>query len=165
MSSGKHHEISFVSKNVTFVPIKRDTSDVVYHDIFLETTKQHWTNSLQIAGPLESPTAVCSRVQFELTVQVGCHTFHFDFWLIIQSLGLPTSICYHLRHLSTTTSDASRNTSTRCNWIWLKLDDRRFIEFAPGWDTAAMQTPVSPPRHRNCSHGEYGSGQTFQNGT
>jgi len=64
--------------------------------------------------------------------------------------------------ISTTASCGSTNTSDQCDWVSIKLNNGHFIEFGPGWDTAAMQTPVCPPWCCNCSHRQYNLGQTFQ---
>ena len=63
--------------------IKNEISAVIHGGISLQTNKQHWTDLLQIAGLLESPAAISSaaihsRIQLELKVPVGCHSFHFD---------------------------------------------------------------------------------------
>jgi len=58
-------------------------SAIIHHDISLHTNQQLQKDFLQIAEPLESPAAnrsaaIRSRMQLELKVQVGCHSFHFD---------------------------------------------------------------------------------------
>ena len=83
MSGEKHHQMSFLSKNVRRISIKNEISAVVHHNISLQTDNQHWTESLRIMGLLEPPaaipsTAIRSQIQLELKVQVGCHSFHFD---------------------------------------------------------------------------------------
>jgi len=52
---------------------------------------------------------------------------------------------------STTASHGSWNTAARCDWSRSEPNNGWFIECAPGWDTAATLTPVSPPRRCNCS--------------
>ena len=74
MSSDNHHQTFFPLKNVLFIRIKNEISAIVHHEISLQTYKQHWTDLLRIAGPLESPAAIHSaairsRIQLELEVQ------------------------------------------------------------------------------------------------
>jgi hypothetical protein len=110
----------------------------------------------EIAQPLESPAAIHnpplhSRIRLELNVQVGCHSFHFDLYLTIVSSALPTSFHDHLPHVSTTASYSSRNTSPMCDGSQINPHNRCFKQYVTQRDTAATQTPISPPRHCNCS--------------
>jgi len=53
---------------------------------------------------------------------------------------------------STAASHGSTNTSSWCDSNQIEPNGGRFIHYAPGWDTATTQTPVSPARRCNCSH-------------
>jgi len=82
--------------------------------------------------------------------------------LLYNSQDFPLFVIIFLT-FSTTAGHGSTHTSARCDTIRIKPNDRRFIQCAPGCDTAATKTPVSPPWRCNCSHRTYGPGRTFEN--
>jgi len=160
----KHHQTTFPSKNFHFVSVKHEISIVVPVNLSLRTNQQttsdrltanHGTIGITCNLQLYSAGYILSRT-CKFTV---IHSFVTCSLLYI-SQDFPLFVIIFLT-CSTTASHGSPNTSARCDWIRIEPNDRRFIECAPGWDTAAMQTPVSSPRRCNCSHWKYGSGRTY----
>jgi len=66
---------------------------------------------------------------------------------------------------ATTASHGSTNTLAGCDSIRIEPNAGRFLQYAPGGETAATQTAVSPPRRCNCSHRTYGHERTLHKGT
>jgi hypothetical protein len=66
---------------------------------------------------------------------------------------------------STTTGHGSTNTSSWYDWIQIEPNGGRFIVCAPGWDTAAKQTPVCPRQRCNCHHWKYDPRSTDEEST
>jgi hypothetical protein len=64
MTSDKHHQPSFLLKNVLVLSIKDENSPIVHLKIAHSTNQQHWTNKVQIAE-LFSSTATGSYTQYE----------------------------------------------------------------------------------------------------
>jgi len=151
--SDKHHQTSFPSKNILSISIKHEISVVVHFNVSLQTnekptsdrlTANHWTVGITCNLQIYTAVSNLSRMR-KLTVIhpiVTCNLLHIhqDFPLFV--IIFLTS--------STTASHGSKTSSARCDWIRIKLNKGRFIERAPGGDTAATQTPVSPWRRSNC---------------
>jgi len=134
-----------------------------------------WSKSQDGWRPMQ-PAAICSRIPLEYNVQVGCYSFYFDLTPTIYCSGHPTSFHYHLPQdfpllfviiyliFSTTPYHGSSESSA---WYWrigTKWNDKCFIQYTTHWDTATLQTPVSPLQHYQCSHWKYHPIRTFDIG-
>jgi len=106
------------------------------------------------------PAVIHSRIRHVYNVHVGCYAFPFDFQLSIYSSGLPTSFCYDHLITSTPANHGSTNTSARCEWIRIELNDGCFIQYATCWGPTTMQTPRSPRQRCECSLWKYHPGPT-----
>jgi len=101
MSWVKHHQTSFPSKNVLFIYYKHEISAVIHHYLSHKTNKQHRTDLLQIARPLETP-ATCSYTQWDSdSVDYASWLSLIPFWLEAHYIFLRTS---HFVSLSSSSS-------------------------------------------------------------
>jgi hypothetical protein len=166
MCWNKHHQTSFPSMNFFFF-----VSNMWYQlsltpmSPWKQRNKQHRTDLLQIAGPLESPARCSYTLQGKTWT---CKSTVIDSIVTCSLLYIPQDfplfIIIFLK-FSTTASHGSTNSVARWDSIRTKPNDRRFIQVSPRCDTAAMQTPVSPPWCSICCHRKYGPGCTFKNST
>jgi len=161
----KHIQKIFPSKNILFISFKHEISAVVHSHVFLQTNRQttwdrltanHGTVGITCHLELYAAGYKLSRM-CNLTVihsLVTCSLLYFpqDFPLFVIIFVT----------FSTPASHGATKILAQCDWIRIELNDGRFIQRAPGWDTAALQTPISPPQHCNCSQRKYNPGPTFK---
>ena len=160
----KHHQVTFPTKNFLFISIKLKISAVVHFNVSLHTNKQ---TSLDWLTVNHGTVGITSNLQL---YPVGCLLSTTCKLTVIYSLvtcgllNIPQDIPLFVIiffTFSTIASHGSTNTLGWCDSIWIEPHNGRFIQCARCWDTAAMQTPVSPPRRCNCNHRKYGPGRTF----
>ena len=168
MCGDKHHQTTFPLKNFLFISIKHEISAVVHINISLQSNKQ--TSLDWLTANLTTVGITCNlqwyaagyvlRRTCKLTVIHSLVTCS----LLYIPQDFPLFVIIFLT-FSTTASHGSTNTSARCDSIRIEQNSGRFIQCTPGWNTASMQTPVSPPRRCNCSHWKYGPEHSFKKST
>jgi len=85
-----HHQMTFPWKNLCFISIHHEIAAVVHFNVNLQTYKQHQTNSLHIAGPLESP-ATCSYMQQDISsIERASWLSFIPLWLVAYNIFLRT---------------------------------------------------------------------------
>jgi len=91
VSWDQHHQTSFLLENIVVLSIKDKISAIVHVNISLSTNKQHRTDLLQIAGPLNS-AATGSYVQYDSS-WIECIRWLslMLFWLVTIYILLRTS--------------------------------------------------------------------------
>jgi len=164
----QHQQTSFPLKYFLFISINHEISAVIHLDESLLTNKQAASDRL---------TANCGTIGITCTLQPYAAGYNLCWMCTLTEIysiltwsvvyipqDFPLFIIIFLT-ISITASHGSTITSARCDWFQIGPNNGRYIERAPGWDTAATQAPVSSPRRCNCSHQKCGPGRIFQNST
>jgi len=154
----KQHQMTFQLENFLFISIKHEISAVVDYNLSRQTNEQPTSDRLTANRGTAGITFNLQRFAAGYMLS-RMSKFTFIHSLVTCSLlyipqDFPLFVIIFLIN-PTTASHGSTNTSTHCELIWIKPNVWHFIQCAPGWDPAATQTPVSPPRHCNCSHWKY----------
>jgi hypothetical protein len=155
MCWNEHHQTLFLSKNFLFVYIQHEISADLHLNVSLKTNKQtssDWltvpcgsveiTSNLQLYAARLNMSRTCKLTVLNSIVTCSLLYIHQNIHLfVIIFLTVPIRA-----------SHGSTNTSARCDWLQIELNNWGLNGCAPGSDTAAIQTPVSPPQPCNCSN-------------
>jgi len=173
----KHQQMSFPAKNVAILSPKTEISAVVHLEFSLQTKTQHRTGLVQIAWRLAIRATSSYAQQDSSCVEQASLLLRMPFWLeanyiflrsshfisLSSSSLLPAKFRYHHLFISTAANHGSTHTSARWDWNRIKQNDGQIIQYATLWDPATMQTPLSSPRHCECSHRKYDPGHIVKN--
>jgi hypothetical protein len=161
----KHRYTTFLLKNFRFISIKHAISAVIHFSLSLQTKKQTSLHRLTANHGTIGMTCNCHWCAAGYILSKMCKLIVIHSLvtcsLVYISPDFPLFVIIFLT-FATLARHGSTNTSARCDSFRILLNDTLFMQCAPGWDTAATQTPVSPPQCCNCSHQKYGPGNTFK---